>query len=316
MPTLTRQHWLLIIGMTIGVAYGIATRLVFGQQETLASVTYLFVIPMILGMIPLVFTDPAKLTAYRNFIFIPWVTVAAFLLTLILFGLEDVLCLLVLAFPFFVLGTIGGFAFRLFQLHRRKNKEKLLAVVLLPFLLIFLESTIHTPSAVYEVSNEVRISASAETIWNNIVEVPEIDSEEYEAGLFNALGIPRPISASVDKQKIGGQRIGHFEGGLTFVETITDFQPGKRVSFDIRIDPTTVSNKVFEQHVLRGTYFSFVDATYHLSEQSNGDVILTLTSSYQLTSTINFYGKFWGDLILSDFQARLLDVIEGRCEGE
>jgi len=75
-----------------------------------------------------------------------------------------------------------------------------------------------------------------------------------------------------------------------------------------------VSQKVFDQHILKGNYFTFVDATYELTDLKNGQVKLTLSSSYQLTSKINFYGKFWGNLILSDFQDRLLDVIESRCE--
>ena len=88
----------------------------------------------------------------------------------------------------------------------------------------------------------------------------------------------------------------------------------KKISFDIKIDPTTVRQKVFDQHVLNGNYFTFVDATYTLTELKNEQVKLTLSSSYQLTSTINFYGKFWGDIILTDFQDRLLNVIETRCE--
>ena len=75
-----------------------------------------------------------------------------------------------------------------------------------------------------------------------------------------------------------------------------------------------MGQKVFDQHILNGNYFNFVNATYQLENIGNGDVKLKLTSSYQLTSTINFYGAFWGDIILSDFQDRLLAVIETRCE--
>jgi hypothetical protein len=45
-----------------------------------------------------------------------------------------------------------------------------------------------------------------------------------------------------------------------------------------------------------------------------GTTKLTLTTHYRLTSKVNFYGKFWSDLILKDFQDRLLHVIEKRCE--
>jgi hypothetical protein len=231
-----------------------------------------------------------------------------------LIGIEEFICLLILAGPFFILGTIGAFIYRLVQINKQKNKGKLLTLVLIPFLFAPIEEYIKSPSAIFKIESEVIISATPETIWNNIVEVKTIQENEYNSGFFNDIGIPRPISATVDRKEIGGQRIGNFEGGLKFVETITQYEPNKIVSFDITVDPNSVRPNVFDQHVLNGNYFTFVDATYELTPLSNGQVKLKLSSNYQLTSTINFYGKFWGDIILKDFQDRLLDVIEKRCE--
>ena len=316
MTNLKQKYGLPITGIVIGIAYGLLARLVFGQNATLASVTYLFIIPTILGMVPLMFADNDKLKSYRNLIFIPWLTVGSCFFALFLFGIEDIICLLILAVPFFILATIGAFIYRIIQINRQKNKGKLLVLALLPFVLAPIENHINSPSKIHQIKSEVLISASPEKIWDHIVEVNPIDEKEYNAGFFNAVGIPRPISATVDQKDKGGNRIGNFEGGLKFLETITRYQPNEIVSFDIRIDPKTVRPKIFDQHVLKGNYFTFVDATYELDSINNEQVKLTLSSSYQLTSTINFYGKFWGDLILSDFQERLLKVIEKRCETE
>ncbi|HQY20648.1 MAG TPA: hypothetical protein PLX80_07390 [Ignavibacteria bacterium] len=313
MIRLKQKYGLLIIGIVLGIAYGLFTRLVFGQKATLATVTYLFIVPTILGIIPLIFADIEKLKSYRNIIFIPLLTVSTFFLTMFLIGLEDFLCLFILAAPFFILGTIGAFIYRLVQINRQKNKGKLLTIILIPFLFAPVEEYLKSPSVTFEIESEVIISAAPEMIWNNIVEVRTIRENEYSSGFFNDIGIPRPISANVDRKEIGGQRTGNFEGGLKFFETITKYEPDKIISFDIRIDPKSVRPNVFDQHVLSGNYFTFVNATYELTPLSNGQVKLKLLSNYQLTSTINFYGKFWGDLILRDFQDRLLEVIEKRC---
>lgn len=314
MSRLKQKYGLLIIGIILGIAYGLVTRLVFGQKATLASVTYLFIIPTILGIIPLMFADNDKLKSYINIIFIPWLTIATFFLTMILFGIEDFICLLVIAAPFFILGTIGALIYRVVQINKQKRKGKLLTLVLLPFLSAPVEEFIKSPSEIYNVKSEVFIDATPEKIWNNIVEVQTIDMKEYNSGFFNSIGIPRPIRATVDHKALGGRRIGNFEGGLMFIETITEYDENKKVSLNIKIDPSTVRQKVFDQHVLNGNYFNFVNATYELTELKNGQVKLSLSSSYQLTSTINFYGKFWGDIILTDFQDRLLNVIESRCQ--
>lgn len=314
MTRLKQKYGLLITGIVIGVIYGLSTRLIFGSSATLASATYLFLIPTVLGMIPLMFVDNEKLKSYRNIIFIPWLTLYTFFLTLLIFRIEDFICLIILSAPFFVLGTIGAVIYRFVQINRKKNKGKLLSLVLLPLIVISIESYIDKPSSLFEVKSEVLIDANPQMIWNNIVEVKNIQQEEYPSGFFNSVGIPRPISATVDQKEIGGKRIGNFEGGLTFIETITTFQKNQKISFNIKIDPRTVRQKVFDQHVLNGNYFNFVDATYELAELERGQTVLILKSSYQMTSTVNFYGKFWGDIILGDFQDRLLKVIKSRCE--
>jgi hypothetical protein len=314
MTRLRQKYGLLIIGIVIGIGYGLLTRFTFGEKATLASITYLLIIPTILGIVPLMFADNEQLKSYKNIIFIPWVTVGTFFLTMFLIGLEEFICLLILAGPFFILGTIGAFIYRLVQINKQKSKGKLLTLLLIPFLFSPIEELIKSPSLTFKIDSEVVISAPPKTIWDNIVEVNTIKGTEYTPGFFNKIGIPRPLNATVDEKRIGGQRIGNFEGGLRFVETITQYDPSKVVSFDIKVDPKSVRPNVFDQHVLNGNYFTFVNATYEITPLPNGQVNLKLSSSYQLTSKINLYGKFWGDIILKDFQDRLLKVIENRSE--
>ncbi len=312
MVAFKQKYGLLVLGILIGAVYGIVTRVVFGERATLASITYLFLIPAILGVVPLVFANDSQVRSYRNIIFIPWITIATFFLTTVLVGLEEFLCLMILAGPFFILGTIGALIVRLVILHRRNNK--LLAVMVLPFLISPAEEAFTSPSEIYSVGSTVMITASPETVWENLIEVPTIRDDEYTPGLFNRLGIPRPLSADVSAKEKGATRIGSFDGGLRFVETLKEFKPHERVSFSIVVDPDTVGPRVFDQHVLNGNYFTFIDAGYDIADAGNGHVRLTLTSRYQLTSKVNFYGKFWGDMILKDFQDRLLKVIEKRSE--
>ncbi|HWZ21221.1 MAG TPA: hypothetical protein VNW06_01135, partial [Cytophagaceae bacterium] len=126
MIRLKEKYGLLLIGIAIGIAYGLITRLTFGEEATLASITYLFIIPAILGLIPLMFADNDQLQSYKNIIFIPWLTVASFFFMLFFAKIEDLICLFILALPFFILGTLGAFIYRLVQINKKKNKGKLL----------------------------------------------------------------------------------------------------------------------------------------------------------------------------------------------
>ena len=314
MKKILPKYQFLLIGISIGVLYGLITRIAFDEKASLASITYLFIIPAVLGIVPLAFANDEQLKSYKHIIFIPWLTTATFFLTMYLIGLEGFICLLILAGPFFILGTIGAFIYRLIHLKRKNRKGELLSILIIPFLLAPLEQTIDSPSTIYQVESEVIISSTVENIWVNIIEVAPIAEDEYETGFFNQIGIPRPISAKVDKKEVGGQRTGNFEGGLEFKERITEYQQYHAVAFSIEVTPESIRHNVFDQHVLDGNYFNFVDASYSLIEQENRDILLRLSSNYQLTSKINLYGKFWGDIILEDFQERLLSVIANRCE--
>ncbi|RAW01820.1 SRPBCC family protein [Pseudochryseolinea flava] len=314
MKKIAQKYKLLIIGIVVGVAYGMLTRLRFGEDATLASITYLFLVPTILGIVPLIFAGDDQLRSYRNIIFIPWICTATFFVVMVVAGVEGILCLLVLGGPFFILGTLGAFIFRLFLLRDQKRKLKSISLLLLPFLLSPLEEFVESPSAKFEVSSSILINASSNEVWNQIVEVDSINHDEYDRGILNVLGIPRPINATVTHKGVGGERVGNFEGGLRFVERITEFEPNRRVSFSIKVDPASVRHNVFDQHVLNGNYFRFVDATYEIEIVDNHRIKLNLSSQYQLTSKINFYGRFWGDLMLKDFQDRLLVVIRRRSE--
>jgi len=162
----------------------------------------------------------------------------------------------------------------------------------------------------------VIINNNADSIWNNVIRVKEIKDGEYSKGIFNYVGIPRPLYAELDKNGTGGNRVGHFEGGLTFKEKVDEWDPGKKVSFDIEMVPSTMRPTIFDQHVLRGKHFKFVGASYELMRINNNRTLLTLTSSYQLDTRINYYASVWGNFLLSDFQQRLLEVIKNRCENE
>ncbi len=309
------------IGILLGLTYGLGVRIAFGSMNSLDSLTFMIVIPFVLGMVPILLAGAEHLVRLRMVCITPCVTVAACFVGMFITELETLLCLVLFAIPFFAVAIAGAWSVaqaRLYFIRRmreRKNKTILsISLLVIPFILAPLEQHIGKPTLQSTVVSEVIIDATAEQVWNNIVAVPTIKPEEYTGGVFHALGIPRPLRATVTQWAVDGQRTGYFEGGLQFSETIRTYVPNKTIAFSITTDPQHVPDDVFQQHVLTGKTFSFVDATYTLTPLPDGRVKLALASSYTLTSTINAYGQLWGDLILRDFQDRLLAVIRHRCD--
>ncbi|KOS05080.1 hypothetical protein AM493_02800 [Flavobacterium akiainvivens] len=309
---IAQKHRLPALGILLGIVYGILTRLF--MDSNIASITFMVAVPVVVGLIPLFFIHNEQQKSYKSLIFIPWLTILGFFLSLYLLGIEDLICFLILLVPFIVLGTLGAFIYRFVSIHKEKKKGRLLVIGIVPFLLLPLEQVFIAPSQSYTVTSTIIVNALPEEIWHNIVEVPTITNAEYTPGVFNHLGIPRPVNATVTKKAIGGIRTGTFSGGLQFTEKIIDYTQNKRLEVSIAIGHVPKSKKVFEQHVLKGNYFTFENATYTLTPMANGTVKLSLSAGYSLTTNVNFYGKWWADMMIKDFQDRLLEVIAARCE--
>lgn len=308
-----KRNKVFIISISIAAIYGLVARIGFGAFDQMNSFAYLFVVPAVMGAIPHFVKSGEKRKVFMDWILIPWMSVFVFFGLTMIFELEGFLCLVILAAPFMLLGTLIGLIVRFTQINKRNKNKLMISIMLIPAFFAPFEEMIVTPSENFEVRNEIVLNTSKERIWANIIQVDEISDEEYNSGIFQYLGMPRPIKATVSNRGLGAERIGYFSGGLRFIEVIEVFEPLRKAEFSIKLDSSSLRNVAFDHHVLNGNYFHFNTATYQIEERNN-QLILSLTSSYFLKSKLNFYGAFWGDLMLEDFQARLLDVIKKRCE--
>lgn len=306
-------------GITIGAVYALTLRLVFNIQSldevfSLFSVTFIWVTPIIIGLIPLFYANKEQLKNWGYRIFSPVSTVVVFFLLCFLTRIEDLICLWVILIPY-MLGavTAGLIAGEIIQRVKAK-RGTIYSFILLPFVFSPIEQQFKMPTNSYSVVTSVTINATPEVIWENIIRVRKIDKNEYTKGFFNYAGVPRPLYAELNKDTLGATRIGHFEGGLKFEETVTTWDKNKRIAFDITVVPSSIRQTVFDQHILRGNNFKFLNAAYNLKPLPNGQTELILSSSYELTTNINSYASFCGNQLLTDFQERLLTVIKTRCD--
>lgn len=307
-------------GPLLGCIYGLVVREVFdglGQIigfGDLFSVTFVWIVPIIIGITSLVFATKEQLASKLYSVTQPVFAVLLFFLFAFWAGREDIICILIIAFPFLIAAAVGGFIFSAFVRNFRDSRGINYILLIAPFVFGFAEKQLPTPNRSYHVETSVIIDASEKEIWDNIVRVSPIKPEEYEDGFFNFAGIPRPLKAELSHDTMGARRTGYFEGGLTFIERVTEWQRHQKVTFDINVVPASIRKTVFDQHVLKGNHFRFIGATYELTKMSDGKVELTLCSSYQLNTQINLYSSYWGNSLLIDFQERLLNVIKKRCE--
>ena len=149
----------------------------------------------------------------------------------------------------------------------------------------------------------------------NIKRVAPIQREEEKYSWTQAIGFPRPIEATLSHDGAGAVRHATFDGGLLFIETVTVWEPGHRLAFDIRADTAHIPAHTLDSHVtIGGPYFDALEGEYRIEPLGEGRVRLHLTSRHRLSTTFNFYGSLWTDFVMRDIQENILHVIRLRCE--
>jgi len=315
---LPQKKYSLASGIALSVAYALAAYFAFGRAHGMPTTAFLCVLPAVMGAIPMLFADVDQIKNYLYLILIPWFTVGTFFLVLFVPGLEGLLCLVLLGSPFLLLGMVGtllAWIIRAFILRSAaKRRAAALLSMLLPFAALGIERGLPVPEETVHVASSTVVKAPAGAVFRGLAEVATIEDAEYEVGIWNRLGVPRPIRATVDKAAIGGRRTGELEHGLRFDEVITVFDAPRTMSFDIAVDASTLRPNSTERHALEGGYFHFVDATYVIEPIDAERVRLTLSSRYVVKSTVKAYGNLFGRALVGDFQDRVLAVLKKRAE--
>src|SRR5690606_29662194 len=107
------------------VLYGLLFNLLLSTRDVLISNTYIFLIPFIIGGIPAIFSTKEQLKNYKDFILIPWISIFSFFAIAFALKMEGTICLVLILFPFFLLGTLGAFIYRAIRIKQKGNGTKL-----------------------------------------------------------------------------------------------------------------------------------------------------------------------------------------------
>jgi hypothetical protein len=311
----------------VGAVYGVLFRL---STTNLAVVQGHTPIPAVSGTMTLSFLAlgslclgllsvyPAERAERRSawlWLFMPFGPVVVACLLSVLFRMEGWICLIFALPGALICAAIGGVIGGLLARRNRTRNGTLACVVLLPFLLAPLETMIDPPTEMRSVADEITIHAPADVVWRNIERVPKIAPEELHTTWAQRIGFPRPVEATLSYEGVGGVRHASFERGLMFVETVTTWEPGRRLGFSIKADSAHIPPTTLDEHVtIGGRYFDVLDGEYSIEAVSDEETILHLTSRQRVSTDFNAYAGMWTDAVMGNLQSSILEVIRRRCE--
>ncbi|HVS00764.1 MAG TPA: SRPBCC family protein [Thermoanaerobaculia bacterium] len=318
----TFSNWGSIAGITAGALYGLVVRVLLyldsgtksdagGGLFMVMTFGFLFLVPVTVGYLAVL---PAPQPSRLYQLFFPWIPCALILLVAALIGWEGSICLYMGSPILFIMGSVGGL---LGGRAALRSWTSMAAVLLVPWIVMPLDSKLPLPREIREVKTETVIAAPAEVVWRNIVQVPEIRPEEHRPALFTAMGFPRPVSATLDREGVGGLRHARFEKGVLFLETVTEWEKERRLAFTIDAQTESIPATTLDPHVtIGGPFFDVLTGTYTIEPLPGGKLRLHLASRHRVSTRFNVYSGLWADAIMRSIQNNILDVIRRRCETE
>ncbi|MCZ2355987.1 MAG: hypothetical protein LC115_04740 [Bacteroidia bacterium] len=314
----TRKNTLIAIG--IPTLYAVILRLFFGIDTwndlfSVMSVTFLFLLPTIVGALTVYLSAPekAKSIAYR--IFAPWIPVFLFLIITLALAIEGWACWLMILPVFLIAASIGGLIGGYLKTKKANNRLNISILVFLPFLIGPIESLIDTIPGTYKAYTYIDIDAPAEKIWDNVTRVKEIPHAQDKGYLTRILGFPRPVKAELNFDGVGAYREAIFTKGLVFHETVTEYKDNKKMVFNIKAYPHEIPSTTLDEHVvIGGDYFDVLNGTYELERLPSGLNRLHLYSHFKMNTTFNFYAGWWAKWIMKDIQNNILQIEKIRSE--
>ena len=309
----------LIVSVVAAVAYGVMIRIVIDKQVFadilgVMSVAFISVVPMVVGYLAV---RPTPRPEWRFAIFFPWIPTLLIALITGVIGFEGAICI-IMALPILLVNaSIGGVvAMVVTRRQAARNAGVTAAVLVFPLLFGAVERGIPVVVQYRVVANSIDIQAAPGTVWREIVSVREIQPDEIPGKpLFLRMGFPRPLSAEIDRDAVGGARKARFAGGVLFLETVTDFAQDSLLSFSIRAQTDSIPPGTLDEHVtIGGPYFDVLRGTYRIERLGADSVRLHLESRLRVSTHFNWYAGLWADAVMGSIQRNILEVERARAE--
>ncbi|HSJ09247.1 MAG TPA: hypothetical protein VK928_05015 [Longimicrobiales bacterium] len=303
----------LMVGVVTGAVYGLVARMAlefeFAAFFAVITVTFLGLVPFAIGYLAVYPAESPRIW-YR--VFVPWLPILLVVAAASAVGWEGAICIIMSTPLLLVIASLGGVAA---ALHRRRRGYHAMAVAVLPFIVAPLESTIPRPERIESNVTEIVMEAPVDVVWSHVIEVPEITPAEQRPALFTRVGFPRPVSAELSREGVGGVRHARFEGNVVFTEVITDWEQHRLIGFTIDANTDEIPATTLDPHVtIGGEYFDVLTGEYRLVPLGETRTRVILTSRHRVSTTLNPYTAWWARVIMRSIQDNILEVLRDRAE--
>jgi hypothetical protein len=300
-----------------GVLVGLLMRFVFSgigkQPYSTMSGSFLFLSPVIVGMVTVYVAEKAKRRTWYYYFYAPFLANVFFVLGSLAILIEGLICAIIIVPLFAVFGGLAGLAMGLICRLTDWPKQTLYSIAALPLLLGGIEQQLPLPNTITTVERTVLIAATPETVWWQLENSRDIQPDEVRDGWMYRIGVPLPqmgVTEHTTGKPVRHVRMGK---GIHFDQVATVWEPNHRVVWAYRFTADSFPPHALDDHVrIGGEYFDLIDTEYQLTS-AGGHTALRVRMSYRVSTRFNWYAKPVAEMLTGNFEEVILDFYANRA---
>lgn len=305
-----KRKWTAVI-LTVIVAGLLTLWGIYGIGEY--GIALFILTPLLIGAGPTILYGLKKKITQRDAWQIGSLTLAVFVVGLLVFAIEGIICI-AMAAPFGLLLTWGGSVIGYAIIHKTPTNGPTALLLLIGVIptTAFIERT--NQPTLTSVVTSIEIDATPQIVWKNVIQFPQL--AEPTEFIFKT-GIAYPINARVQGVGVGAIRHCNFTTG-SFVEPIIVWNEPSLLRFSVVEQPEPMKELSFwdvnAPHL--HNYFVSKQGQFKLTTLSNGKTRLEGTTWYYHNIKPASYWHLWSNYIIHKIHVRVLTHIKTNSENK
>lgn len=327
-PKYLQNHWLVLFG----ASYGLLMRFIFTlapfswspapRTDTWVTASgpmmasFALLVPAIIGAVSYYYyyyAEPNKRSIWRS-LFAGYLPTLLFICGTALLLIEGSICIAIALPLFLIMSSVGGALMWVFLKLKQPSPASINSLLLLPLLMIPIESQLGLPANKQAISESIMIQASPDKVWALINHVENIQPEEMQAGLANRIGVPLPLEGITVNENGTRVRKSRWAKNVAFDEPISDWQENRFIKWTYHFTPESFPKDALDEHVvIGGKYFDLIDTSYQLTpigDKTRLDIVV----HYRISTNFNWYANPLGRLLINDSAKQILSFYKHRAE--
>jgi len=278
--------------------------------------SFVLLVPLLVGAATVYV---AELQHPRSWAYCVWAPVLAnvlFVLGTMAIMIEGLICAVLIAPLFAVVGAIGGLIMGAICRKNGWPRQALYSVGVLPLVLGGLEQHMPLPDRERTIEHARIVKASPADVWRQIENPRDIGPQEVEQAWVYRIGVPLPKAGVTERTAEGVIRHITMGSGIHFDELATVWEPNRHVRWANRFAPDSFPPNTLDDHVkIGGRYFGIGDTDYTLTPAGTATE-LRMTVRYRLSTSFNWYAGPILDLLIGNYEDVILSFYAHRAESD